>query len=64
MEKYIISLGAVNGDSVQIAVHRKEDIPSWLEKIDHEGSSVSIVSHWFDGDIIMETRDITEEFIK
>lgn len=63
MNHYIISISCVNEDQIQIATKERDNIKFWLGKIDHEGSSVSIVCHEMDDDIVMQTDDMTNEFI-
>lgn len=64
MTRYILSMGCVSGDDIQIAIHEREHIVPWLKKIDHEGSSWTVVAHDMDGDIIMETTDITDQIME
>lgn len=64
MNHYILSMGCVDGSSVQGAFHTREDLLRWLKRLDHEGSSWSVVVHDMDGDIVMETHDITDEIRK
>lgn len=42
---YILSMGCVSGDDVQVAIHRYEDIIPWLKQLDHEGSSWGVCSY-------------------
>lgn len=64
MGRFILSMLCVSDDEVQVAIHRREDIARWLKTLDHEGSSWSVVVHEMDGDVVVETRDITTEIIE
>lgn len=64
MNHYILSFSAVNGDDMQVRCFNREDILHWLRKVDHEGSQWGVVSHDMDGDVVMETTDITDEIRK
>ena len=59
MGKFILTMGCVSGDDVQVAIHRREDIFHWLKTLDHEGSSWTIVVH--DEKLSHPPKDITEE---
>ncbi len=41
--EYVLRMSFVNGDQLQIALHRREDILRWLRQCDHEGSSWSVI---------------------
>jgi hypothetical protein len=61
---YILHMSCVSGDEVQVAIHLKEDIRGWLDKLDHEGSSWSVYHHVTNKDnMIVDTRDLTQEFL-
>jgi hypothetical protein len=64
--EYILSMGCVSGDEIQVAIHRQVDIVHWLKTLDHEGSSWSVTRHQWNeaGDHIHATTDITDEITR
>lgn len=64
MGSYILSMSCISNDEVQVAIHRYEDIFRWLTTLDHEGSNWTVVQHVMDGDVVMETNDLTDQVMQ
>ena len=41
--EYVLRMRFVNGDELQMTVHRREDLLRWLTQCDREGSSWSVL---------------------
>lgn len=69
MGNFILSMACVNGDNIQMAIHRREDIIGWLRKVDHEGSNWDILEHVWDAPYpdnteIIRAIDLTDEIMR
>lgn len=64
--QYILTVHCVNDDVIQVAINDIADIFMWLKRVDHEGSSWTVIRHGWDGPIddvhaqITETEDVTD----
>jgi hypothetical protein len=60
---YILSMGCVDGSSVQVRSFSIDGLAGWLCTLDHEGSSWGAVMHEMDdaNTKVLSTRDVTDD---